>query len=92
MVLGHETSIISRGLQESVLAVGTLREGDSASSSSGPSAVWTGAAPEVVVRGQWTMGLVVAAVLVVVLLLVVVVTATVAGREVVRVVTVVVSM
>lgn len=94
LVLGQETSIISRGLQESTLAVGALGEGDPAPSSSGsqPSAVWTGAAAVVVVFGQWTAGRVLAGVFVVVLLLVVVVMATVAGRPVVRLVTVVVSM
>lgn len=94
LVLGQETSIISRGPQESVLADGTLGEGDSAWSSSGsrPRAVWTGTAAVVVVRGRWTTALVVAGILVVVLLLVVVVKATVTGRTVVRVVNVVVSM
>lgn len=92
MVLGQETSSNSRGLQESALAAGTLAEGDSSSSGSRPSAVWTGPAAVVVVRAQWTTGFVVATVLVVVLRPVVVVMATVAGRAVVRVVTVVVSM
>lgn len=90
--MGQETSSNSRGLQESAFAAGTLVEGDSSSSGSGPSAVWTGPAARVVVRAQWTTGFVVATVLVVVLRPVVVVMAMVAGRAVVRVVTVVVSM
>lgn len=55
LVLGQDTSIITRGLQYSTLIVGSLEDGGALLSSSGakPStSVWMGAAAVDVVRGQ----------------------------------------
>lgn len=55
LVLGQDTSIITRGVQDSTLMVGSLEEDKTWSSSSGTrfsARVGRGAAAVVVVRGQ----------------------------------------
>lgn len=99
LVRGQDMSIITRGLQNSTLTLGSLDEGGALSSTSSSSSgtspstrVWTRATTVDVVRGHGATAVVVAGLPVVVALAVVVVIVTVGGRVVARVVVVVVSM